>query len=235
MQPPGHQADPPPSSPLWEAAARHLVHGVPGWYPYGVETVGRWQIPVLDPPHIDSLPALATAFDKRGKVADRTNTLLHCYVKDDRLAPQLRDPRPFVARFAGFWGVVPPDFSIRASDPLDLRVLAVRMSRAVGAPYQSRGLRVIPNLRWGDSRDFDFCFDGIRPGAAVCVSNHGCWRPARLRQGFLIGLEEMVGRLSPSIVFVHGTMDHPLFRDLGQSTRFVRLLPDRTRVRMAAA
>ncbi len=219
----------------WDAVVRHLIDGPPGWFPYGVPVVGRWQIPQIPAPTFAALPGLATAFDKRGQSTDPPGTLLHGYVEDRKLRSQLTNPGPFVARFAGFWGVVPPDFSIRAQDPPDLRVLAVRMSRAVGAFYQAHGLRVVPNVRWGDRLDYDYCFEGIQNGSAVSVSNHGCWRDGQLRHGFLMGLNEMIERLAPTVVFVHGTIDHVVIRRLSSKTDIVHLLPDRTRARTEAA
>lgn len=215
-------------APLWDAAVNQLISGPPGWFPYGVKVVSQWQIPCLKAPQIDTVPTRAMAFDKRSQAADIRQTLLHAYVADEKLRSQLVRPQVWVNRFSGFWGVVAPDFSIRADAPPDQRVFAVRMSRSVGAFYQSHGLRVIPNVRWGDHRDFDYCFLGVEPGSAVAVSNHGCWRSTSLRQGFLAGLHEMVERLAPSLVFLHGTMNHPAFRRLSWRTEFIHLKSDRT-------
>jgi hypothetical protein len=214
---------------------RHIISGVPDWFPYGVPVSDPWQIPRIAPPVFTTPPTAATAFDKRGQVDDPANTLLHCYVKDDKLRSQLTDPRQFPARFAGYWGIVPPDFSIRAQDPPDLRILAVRMSRAVGAFYQAHGLRVVPNIRWGDPRDYGHAFEGVETGSAVSVSNHGCWRDRRLRQGFLLGFHEMIDRLAPSTVFLHGTADPLILRQLRANTSLIHFPPDRTRARTQAA
>lgn len=220
---------------VWDAAVRHVIDGPPDWFPYGVPVVGRWHIPKIAAPTYAALPSNSTAHDKRGQATDPPGTVLHGYVQDRKLRSQMVNPRPFPDRFAGFWGVIPPDFSVRAQDPPDLRVLAIRMGRAVGAYYQTRGLRVIPNIRWCDQRDFDYCFDGIDIGSAVSVSNHGCWRDRQLRQGFLLGLHEMVERLAPTVLFVHGTVDHDLIRHLASRTDIVHLLPDRTRAKKNAA
>jgi hypothetical protein len=74
------------------------------------------------------------------------------------------------------------------------------MSRAVGLFHALRGIRVIPNLRWGDSRDYDFCFLGVEQGSAVAVSNHGLWNDQLLRHNFLPGLPVMAERIQPKVV-----------------------------------
>ncbi len=90
--------------------------------------------------------------------------------------------------------------------PLDLRVLAVRVNRMLGAFYQSRGCNVVPTARWCTSRDWPFCFLGIEQRSAVSVSNHGLWRDRDLRQGFVSGLHEMIERIDPPVIFLHGTV-----------------------------
>lgn len=228
------RVEPSLSPPLRMAEVAHLISGPPDWFPYGMPTVGHWQIPLIPAPDLAVLPRAATAYDKRGPHPD-ARLLLHGYVEDRKLHTQLTDPARWVHRFTGFGAVIAPDFSIRQGDPRDRRVFAVRMSRAVGAYYASRGLKVIPNVRWGDSRDFDYCFDGIERGSIVAVSNHGCWRDGRLRQGFLAGLPVLVERLQPAAVYVHGTTNHVLFAQLASRTEFVHLPADRTRARQKAA
>lgn len=229
MVDPCGSSSPEPDSPLWEAALAHVTGSAPEWFPHGVPVVGEWQIPAIAAPKFDSLPRSARAYDKRGRVADGA-LLLHGYVQDHKLRTQLTNPAAWLARFRGFGGVIAPDFSIRADDPPDRKVFAVRMSRAVGAYYASRGLKVVPTIRWGDSRDFGYCFDGVSSGSVVAISNHGCWRTGVLRQGFLAGLPVLVERLKPAAVYVHGTVDHVLFRQLASKTEFIHLEADRTRV-----
>jgi len=189
--------------------------------------MGDWQIPLIPAPRFDALPRYARAYDKRGRIADRA-LLLHGYVQDRKLRTQLTNPGAWLTRFAGFGGVIAPDFSIRTDDPPDRKIFAIRMSRAVGAYYASHGLNVVPTIRWGDSRDFGYCFDGIAAVSVVSISNHGCWRAGELCQGFLAGLPAMIERLSPAAVYVHGNMNHVQFRQLSSKTEFIHLLADRT-------
>lgn len=198
------------------------------WFPYGVPTFGEWQIPLIRAPKFDDLPTSSTAFDKRGNATDLSTTLLHFYVADRKLRTQIMRPQRFVTDFQGAWGLTSPDFSIGAGMPLQDRVQAVWANRAIGAYYQSRGLRVVPHLRWCNARDLDYCFLGVERGSAVAVSNHGCWRSADLRQGFLQGLPLLIERIQPSVMFVHGTINHSMFRDLQAETTLVHLPSDRT-------
>ncbi len=209
----------------------HLINGMPEWYPAGHPTHGDWQIPVIPAPTITELPVTSRAYDKRQHATSPAETLLHGHLADKKLRTHLRDPGPWVTRFDPFWGIVAPDFSIWLDAPPDRKVFAVRMSRAVGVFHALRGIRVIPSLRWGDRRDYEFCFLGVDPGSAVAISNHGLWRDPVLRQAFIGGLPELTERLDPKAVFLHGTTDHPAIRDLGKKTNLVHVVPDRTRLR----
>lgn len=209
----------------------HLIDGMPQWYPAGQPTHDDWQIPIIPAPALDTLPTTSRAYDKRQQASIPAETLLHGFIADKKLRTHLRDPRPWVTRFDPFWGVIAPDCSIWLDEPKDRKVFSVRMSRAVGVFHASRGIRVVPSLRWGDHRDFAFAFLGVEFGSAVAISNHGIWRDPVLRQGFVSGLPELVEQITPEVVFLHGTLDHPAITELGRRTHLVHLVPDRTRVR----
>lgn len=211
------------------------IEGVPAWHAYGVEVDPIHQIPLLrraDPP---SIPLLSTAFDKRNRVTAASDSLLHFCVKDTKLRPLLRKPQAKVEDFARFWGITSPDFSVRSGAPRDVRLLSVRANRMVGAYFQARGLRVIPHVRWCDSRDYDFCFLGVENGAIVFVSNHGLWRKPAFRASFTHGLHELIERINPPALLVHGTIADPIFESVARKTHLVHFLSDRTIANRRAA
>lgn len=221
--------DTPGPIPIWEAGRDLFTTGFPDWYPNWWPVEPEMQMPVLDIPCFDIAPVSATAFDKRGKASSPQATLLHCYVADRKLRSQLSRPQRFLEPFSHFWGITSPDFSIRAGDPKDLRIMAVRLNRMVGAFYQSKGIRVIPHLRWCDSRDYPFCFLGIQPSSTVSVSTHGLWRDQTLRKSILDGLNVLCERLSPPAVFVHGALPDAQFRAVAKRTQLIHFKDDRTR------
>lgn len=229
------EPEPAPPLPIWNAAVTMATAGPPDWFPYGVPVDPVHHLPILTAPDLSSMPIVATAFDKRGSAPDVGATLLHFYVQDQKLRTQLLHPQSFVQSLALAWGITSPDFSMWADAPRDLRILSVRMNRMLGAYYQSRGLRVVPSLRWIDSNDYDFCFAGVEIGSAVSVSTHGLWQAGKLRQGFLNGLHEAVERIEPRAIFVYGTVNHVVFRDIARKTDLVHFEDDRTRARKRAA
>lgn len=221
--------DTPGPIPVWDAGRDLLTTGFPDWYPNWWPVEPETQMPVLEVPRFDTVPGSATAFDKRGKASSPESTLLHFYVADRKLRSQVTRPQRFVEPFSHFWGITAPDFSIRAGDPKDMRMIAVRLSRMVAAFYQSKGIRVVPHIRWCDSRDYSFCFLGVQSGSTVSVSTHGLWRHQTLRKSFLDGLNVLCERLSPPVLIVHGALPNEQFRTVAKKTQLIHFTDDRTR------
>ena len=81
---------------------------------------------------------------------------------------------------------------------------------------------MIPNIRWGDESTYSFCFLGVSEGGIVSVSTHGCMKSKRDEESFRNGLAEMLNRLAPSDVLVHGKMPAQVFGDFERRTNFHR-------------
>lgn len=73
--------------------------------------------------------------------------------------------------------------------------------RWVGAYWQNKGLTVDLTISWSNSRSFEFCFDGVEPGAVVAVGMIGC---KNSRICFMRGYNEMLKRLQTEAVIVFG-------------------------------
>ena len=55
-----------------------------------------------------------------------------------------------------------------------------------------------------------------------------------LRQGFVSGLHEMIERIEPPVIFLHGTVSDRGIAAAGRKTHTVHFVDDRSRVRQAA-
>ncbi|MGE9995001.1 DUF4417 domain-containing protein [Peptoniphilaceae bacterium SGI.137] len=73
-------------------------------------------------------------------------------------------------------------------------------NRALGYYMQSRGLYVIPNVRWSDSRSFEYCFDGLDKNGMYCISTHSCIKRIEDTYYFRQGLYAFLETLNPKIV-----------------------------------
>ena len=96
------------------------------------------------------------------RFSDRKNASLNdavCFYEwDQKFIHQLEENQldKLILDFKRAGSVVQPDYSIFADDPLILQKMAVFNRNRVAYELQSCGIEVIPNLRWGDKRSFEF-------------------------------------------------------------------------------
>ena len=219
---------------LVETVLRTLVIGMPPWFPYGAEVVTDYQIPVLPAVEVDDLPVEMLPFDKIARASERSLTLANFYVDEGKLCRLIRDPQRFIPRFEGLWGITSPDFSVWEEAPPQFRATATWLNRTLGRVFADHGIRVVPSVRWCDQRDYDHCFAGVAPGSVVAVSTHGLWNMGRLRHNFIMGLHEMVERLTPPAVILYGTNHRHIRQAMGPNVELLHFPPERTRIRKAA-
>jgi len=213
------------------AAASGFDFGRPSWLPDGPSD-GPEQIPSLESnPSPPPIPSHLVGFDRLGRDAEPQESMLHFYVTDRRIQSLARSPHRQLYGISRYSSVTTPDFSLYRSMPRHMRIGSVWNSRAVGVYFQSRGLRVVPSLRWSGQHDYDFCFAGVPHGAPVTVSNHGCWRDRSDKLVFEDGVRALVERLSPPYILLHGRpVSTGLQRDLARNSVEIHLYPPRIAV-----
>ena len=107
--------------------------------------------------------------------------------------------------------IVQPDYSIYADDPILLQKLAVFEKNRVAVELQNAGLEIIPNLRWGDERSFNFAFQGIPKHQICAIGTYGQIRDKEKRYLFESGLEVALSKVEPCEILVYGTMPRDIF------------------------
>ena len=92
------------------------------------------------------------------------------------------------------------------------------MSRAIGYYLQSKGMYVIPNIRWGDERTYTtvelpekIAFLGAPKHSILSVGTYGCVKTTESKRYFREGLVAMLDELEPEVVLVYGSMPKQIF------------------------
>lgn len=124
-----------------------------------------------------------------------------------------KNPKQYLPKLSRFRGVISPDFSLYRNMPLAMQLWSTYKSRALGSWLNYNNVQVIPNVRWGDERTFDFCFDGIEGNKTVAVGTHGCIKQRDDKFYFKEGLAELVKRLSPEVIVVYGAAPDDIFSE----------------------
>lgn len=185
----------------------------PNWLP-DCEVAGEHEIPVIAGASECPLPTgLAPIRGRRSELV-RSDVALHGYLQDSSLSPLLRDPGKYVRKAVDAWGVITPDFSMYRHMSRHHRVQSVWVSRAVGAYFEYRGLRVIPNVRWAHERDFDFICDGLPEQSTICVSTQSLTTNTVLRGVLCRGLELLSAAVRPKTLLIYGPCPEEVRRSL---------------------
>ena len=116
---------------------------------------------------------------------------VHFYEYDHEFEKLWTNPRKYLSRLSKFNGVITPDFSLYRDMPLVMQAWNTYRGKALGHWWQSQGLNVIPNVRWGDERTYEFCCAGVPKNSVIAVGSYGCMKTLRERKFFAKGLEYM--------------------------------------------
>lgn len=85
-------------------------------------------------------------------------------------------------------------------------------NRALGYWLQNNGVNIIPNVRWGDERTYEFAFEGLQQGGTFAISTNGCIQDKTDRYFFAKGLEKMVEVLKPDTLVKYSQTPEDIFR-----------------------
>ncbi|MDR2733519.1 MAG: DUF4417 domain-containing protein [Spirochaetota bacterium] len=189
---------------------------------------GEWEMPVLQ--SCDCIPEKLTVFtNAQTKLAD--GSFIHFY-EDDYLFERIwRIPKRYLSLIKAYGGAIAPDFSIYREMPLAQQMHNIFRSRTLGYWWSQNGVKVIPNVRWGDERTYKFCFDGLPKNSVVAIGTHGCVKHTDDRRYFFNGFIEMLDRITPKKIIVYGSASDRIFSPLFScNTEIIHFESDFSRV-----
>ena len=170
---------------------------------------GLYEFPRIIPTY--EIPQRLIAFSKAISCKDY-DQWIHFY-EDDHLFERIwRNPRKYLEILKRYRGVILPDFSLYRDMPLVMQLWNIYRSRAIGHWLQINGIKVIPNIRYGDKRTFQVCCDGIEKHCVISVGAHGNIKHIADREIFLDGFDVIVKILKPSAVIIYGSVPDKYFK-----------------------
>lgn len=136
---------------------------------------------------------------------------VHFY-EDDFLFERIwRNPSNYLNVLSKYAGVILPDFSVYRDMPLIMQLWNIYRSRAIGSWLQENGIRVIPNIRYGDERTYKESCAGIKHGSTIAVGSHGTLKSSEDKSYFVEGLEFVANELKPKTIVVYGKAPDDIF------------------------
>lgn len=180
---------------------------------------GVFEIPHVYAPNEKIIPSSMIPFSMRNR-SQTHEEFVHFYEHDVNFTDILEDIEYHTAELSEFRGVITPDFSLYRDMPLTHQISNTYFNRAVGYYLQSKGLYVIPNIRWGDERTYTryfgknevpLAFAGVDKRGIVAVGSYGCIKNRENRFYFCEGLAALLDELEPKVVIVYGAMPDDVF------------------------
>ena len=166
--------------------------------------VGIYDFPIIMPTY--DKPNALIRFSKCLK-SKNYNCWVHFY-EDDYLFRRIwLHPRKYLPILKKFNGVILPDFSVYRDMPFAMQIWNIYRSRAIGFWLQLNGIKVIPNLRFGDVRTYEICCDGISKGCVISFGTHGLMKNRTDRYIVVEGIASIINYLKPSCVVIYGSAD----------------------------
>ncbi len=163
---------------------------------------GEYEIPVIREEH--AIPRRLIPFSKAMQEKKDFNQWV-CFFEDDFLFERIwNSPTRYVRQLSKFEGVISPDFSVYYDMPLSMQIWNIFRSRAIGAWLQKQGIRVIPNIRFGDDRTFECSCLGVSRYSVICIGTLGCLKVKDYRTVFERGIEYVADTLKPEVIVFYG-------------------------------
>jgi len=170
---------------------------------------GVFEFPRIRPTYF--IPNRVIAFSKAISCKDY-DQWVH-FFEDDYLFERIwRNPGKYLDILKRYNGVILPDFSLYRDMPFAMQIWNIYRSRAIGHWLQENGIKVIPNIRFGDRRTYRICCDGIQKHCVIAVGTHGNLKLLEDREIFLKGLDVIVNRLEPAVIVVYGAAPEKYFK-----------------------
>ena len=184
----------------------HMAKTKNEWLMEGASYAGKHEMPVIE--KFEGIPPekLSRFSDVIPNRKASRNQWVCFYEGDERFEKVWEKANIYIPILEKFDGIITPDFSMYIDMPLELQRWNCWRGRLIGNYLQRRGCKVIPNVRFGDERTFDFCFDGLPKGSVISLGSLGCIKNRTSREFFEKGLLETVLRLRPKLVIIYGSL-----------------------------
>lgn len=170
---------------------------------------GKLEMPCVKP--VDLEPKSLIPFSKIIYAKDY-GSYVHFYEDDYKFEKFWNNPNRYLQILKKFDGVITPDFSLYRDMPLVMQAWNTYRSRSLGHWLQEKGVNVIPNVRFADSRSYEFCCDGICKGSTISIGSHGCLKNRIERGYFKKGVDFVINKLAPNRVIIYGKAPNDIFK-----------------------
>ena len=187
---------------------------------------GKYDIPIVH--GTSKIPESLVSFSCCEKERDTRNKSIHFYEFDEKFIGILDNKLKLdkkIETFRKYQSVILPDYSVYLDMPLAMQLFHVYKSRAIGNYLSQNGIKIIPNIRWGDDRTYEFAFTGVEKYGIIAVGVQGAYRDSDTRWYFEKGFVKMLEVLEPETVLCYGNLPKELIFEAEHRNTKIKLYP----------
>ena len=160
-----------------------------------------WQMPVIKNDGYTPADIIGFNYAKTNK---EKNVGIHFYIDDYQFERVWSYPEKYLPVLQEYDCIISPDFSLYVDMPTPMKIWNTYRNRFLGAYYQKKGLKVIPNVRWDGEDTYQFAFAGIPKGSIIACSTVSL--KTEFQDRFVYGMEECIKRIEPEKILIYGGM-----------------------------
>lgn len=130
-----------------------------------------------------------------------------CFYELDFLFIRIwNNPKSYLKKLKRFNGVISCDFSLYANMPLVMQKYHIYMGRAIANWLIENGINVIPNVRLGDERSYQFAFDGLNKNEVIAIGTIGTTKDKIERELIVSSIIKTIDVLEPTDIIIYGSL-----------------------------
>ncbi len=170
---------------------------------------GDYEIPILKGIN-NVIPKNLVLYSDRNVNPNKEDWI--CFYEDDYKIHSLwNNPKKYLSILSKYGGIITPDFSLYRDMPLSMQIWNIFRSRALGYFLQSKGIKVVPNIRFSDNRTYDIACAGVAKSSTIALSTHGLVKIKKEKEVFKKGLHYIIKKLTPKTIIIYGTAPNDVF------------------------
>ncbi|MCL2221325.1 MAG: DUF4417 domain-containing protein [Oscillospiraceae bacterium] len=162
------------------------------------------------------LPQELVRFSQRNG-SNEFHKWIHFFERDKDFICLWNNPKKYLPRLKKFAGIISPDLSYYADYPIPIQYQNKYRNHALSHWLSTKGVPVIPNVRWANRRSYGFCFRGVEKNSVVAIGTHGQMKSAENKKLFLEGLPVMMATLSPHTIIIYGKAPDEIWKEYSES------------------
>lgn len=173
----------------------------------------RWMIPEIPPKKI--MP-----FDKALNYQGVLSEVFVCtYARDCSFERVRRNPKRYINFFKRCAGLIGFDFSVHSDMPTVKQKSQMNDNLSLTYFYGKEGIKIIPNIRYGDDDLSDEFLSAIPKHTLIAVGTHGFIKEIPQKAEWYCFLEKIIKELEPSGIIIYGKLSGKIFDEFEEKSK----------------